>query len=88
MIQANSNGLQSVLEELKDMKITVQSELKDIKVVVQDALSEFKKWHEKTEAVTSKGVTEDIKSEDLFEFPDEEDYDISQLTQQYNAYQR
>lgn len=85
LIQAYSSGHQSVLDELRDMNST----LKDLKSIMKEGFGEFKKWREHSETATSKRAADDIKPEDLFEFPDDEDYeDLNQLAQQYGAYQK
>lgn len=93
LVLSYGSGLQSVIEEIREIK----TELRDLKLIIQSSLTEFKAWNEQAADTHSKGTAAaaaaaaaagEIKPDDFFEFPNEEDFadDINQLTQQYANY--
>lgn len=87
LVQANSNGLQAIVEQLKEIKSVMQIEMKDLGCVTRDLLAEMKRWNDKLESLAKREV-DTIKPEELFNLEEEDYEDLSQLSQAYNPYQK
>ncbi|KAK6642589.1 hypothetical protein RUM43_004091 [Polyplax serrata] len=86
LVQANTSGLQTVVEQLKELKSIIQIELKDLGCVTRDLLAEMKRYNDKVETTCRREI-ESLKPEELFNLGEEDYEELNQLSQSYPPYQ-